>query len=62
MEKLSLTQKQFQILNNLQINIARIKYPSKIDDWKTFEKNNSTSALNVLNTKEMEIYPACLSK
>ena len=41
-----------------------IKYPSKIDDWKTFEKNNSIIALNILHIKEKEkeIYPAYLSK
>ena len=27
-----------------------INYPSKIDDWRTFEKNNPTIALNVLHT------------
>ena len=26
-------------------------YPSKIDDWKTFEKNNLTVTLNILYTK-----------
>ena len=25
-----------------------INYPSKIDDWKTFKKNNLTIALNIL--------------
>ena len=39
-----------------------IKYPSKIDDWKTFEKNNSTTALNIFYIKEKEIYPAYISK
>ena len=39
-----------------------INYPSKIDDWKTFEKNNPTIALNILCTKEKEICPACISK
>ena len=39
-----------------------IKYPSKLDDWKTFEKNNSIIVLNVLNTKQMEIFPAYISK
>ena len=39
-----------------------IKYPSKIDDWKTFGKNNPTTALNVLYIKEMEIFPAYISK
>ena len=34
------------------------KYPSKIDDWKTFEANNPAIAFNVLYTKEMEICPA----
>ena len=29
-----------------------IKYPSKIDDWKTFEKNNLTIALNIFCIKE----------
>ena len=33
-------------------------YPSKIDDWKTFQKNNTTIALNILYTKEKEICPA----
>ena len=39
-----------------------IKYPSKIDDWKTFEKNNPTIALKILYIKEKEIYPAYISK
>ena len=29
-----------------------INYPSKIDDWKTFEKNNPIIALNILYIKE----------
>ena len=29
-----------------------IKYPSKIDDWKMFEKNNLIIALNILYIKE----------
>ena len=33
-------------------------YPSKIDHWKTFEKNNSSIALNILYTKEKEVCPA----
>ena len=37
-------------------------YPSKIDDWKTFEKNNPTIALNILYTKEKEIFPVYISK
>ena len=39
-----------------------IKYPSKIDDWKTFGKNNPTIDLNVLYIKDMEICPAHISK
>ena len=38
-----------------------IKYPSKIDDWKTFEKNNPTVTLNTLFIKEKEICPAYIS-
>ena len=30
----------------------RINYPSKIDDWKTFEKKNLTIAHNILYIKE----------
>ena len=37
-------------------------YPSKIDDWKTFEKNDPTIALNVLYIKEKELCPAYISK
>ena len=33
-------------------NWEGINYPSKIDDWKTFEKNNPTIALNICYTKE----------
>ena len=29
------------------------KYSSNIDDWKTFQKNNPTIAINVLYSKEM---------
>ena len=29
-----------------------------MDDWKRFEKNNLTMALNMLHTKEKEILPA----
>ena len=39
-----------------------INYPSKIDDWKTFEKNNPTIAFNILYVKEKEICPAYISK
>ena len=39
-----------------------INYPSKIDDWENFEKNNSTIPLNVPYIKEKEIYPVYISK
>ena len=39
-----------------------IKYPSKIDDWKIFDKNNREIAFNVLNIKEKKIRPAYISK
>ena len=37
-------------------NWNRIKYPSKIDDWKAFEESNPTIALNILYIKEKQIY------
>ena len=42
----------------------KIKYSLKIGDWKTFEKNNSTVALNFLYTREMEmeLCPAYIPK
>ena len=40
----------------------KINDSSKINDWKTFEKNNPTIALNVLYIKEKEIYPAYILK
>ena len=43
-------------------NWEGINYPSKIDEWKTFEKNNPTVALNILYTKGKEICPAYISK
>ena len=43
-------------------NWKGINYPSKIDDWKTFEKNNPTIALNILYIKEKEIYPTYISR
>ena len=42
-------------------NWEGIRYPSKLDDWKRFEKNNPAIALNILCTKEKEICPACIS-
>ena len=43
-------------------NWKGINYPLEIDDWKTFEKNNLTIALNIWYIKEKEIYPAYVSK
>ena len=53
MEKLSGIQKKFQISNNLRINTTEKEkhYPTKINDWKTFEKNSPTISLNILYTK-----------
>ena len=34
-----------------------IKYSPKLDDSKSFEKNNPTIAFNILYTKEKEILP-----
>ena len=34
---------------------------SKVDDWKTLEKNNPTIALDILYSKEKEICPAYIS-
>ena len=42
-------------------NWKGINYPSKQSDWKTIEKNNLTVALNILYTKEKEIFPAFIS-
>ena len=39
-----------------------IKFPSEKDDWKKFEKNNVTIALNVLYAKKEKIYPAYVLK
>ena len=38
-------------------NWEGINYPSKLDDSKSFEKNNPTIAFNILYTKEKEILP-----
>ena len=43
-------------------NSKGINYSSKIDDWKTIEKNNATIALKTLYSKEKEICPAYISK
>ena len=33
-----------------------INYPSKIDDWKKFERNNPITALNILCIKERKYF------
>ena len=43
-------------------NCKGINYPSKIDNWKTFQKNNPTIALKILHNKEKETCPAYISK
>ena len=43
-------------------NCKGINYPSKIDDWKMFEKNNPRIAFNIFYIKEKEICPAYISK
>ena len=43
-------------------NWQGIDFPSKKDDWKKFEKNNVTIALNVLYAKKEKIYPTYVSK
>ena len=45
-----------------EYNWKGINYPSKIDDWKTFEKNNLTIAVNILYIEEKEIWPAYILK
>ena len=37
-------------------------FSSEKDDWKKFEKNKQTIALNVLHAKEEKVYPAYISK
>ena len=39
-----------------------INFPSEKNDWKIFEKNNVTIALNVLYAKKEKIYPAYVWK
>ena len=42
-------------------NWRGINYPSKINDWRMFQKNSPTIA-NILYIKEKEICPAYISK
>ena len=39
-----------------------MKYPSEKDGRKKFERNISTISLNALREKEMEFFPAYISK
>ena len=39
-------------------NCEGINFPSEKDDWKKFEKNTVTIALNVLYSKKEKMYPA----
>ena len=43
-------------------NWEAINFPSEKDDWKKFEKNNVTIALNVLYVKKEKIYLVYVSK
>ena len=43
-------------------NWEGINFPSERNDWKKFEKNNVTIALNVLYAKKEKIYPGDISK
>ena len=62
MKKLNHIQKKFLQPFINKYNWKGINYSSKIDDWKTFRKNNSTIALNILYTEEKDICPAYISK
>ena len=39
-----------------------INFPSEKNDWRGFEKNNVTIALNVLYAKKGKLYPAYVVK
>ena len=64
MKKSKETQKRMSKIKPFinKYNWNGIKYPSKIDGWKTFEKNNPTIAANVLYIEEKEMCPAYISK
>ena len=52
--------KEYQILNLLLINVTgKTGFPAGINDWKKFERNNKTIALNILsiphNTKTINL-------
>ena len=50
----------FETFTN-KYNYKRINHASKIVDWKTFEKNNPTIALNILYIKEKEMCSGYIS-
>ena len=57
----------FATVSNIKLFINKnkwkgINYASKIDDWKTFEKNNATIALNILYIKRKAIFSANILK
>ena len=53
MKKYKKDGKEQQKLNvSDKCNLEGIDYPSENDDWKKFEKNNQTNALNVLYAKK----------
>ena len=39
-----------------------MNFPSEKHDWREFEKNNLTTGVNVLYTKNEKIYPIYVSK
>ena len=43
-------------------NWEGMNFPSEKDDWKNFEKNNVTMALNVFYAKKEKIHPAYVLK
>ena len=61
MKKSKETRKEYQKLN-LKYKWNGMTYPSNIDDWKMFEKNNPTIALNISHIKENRKCPAYISK
>ena len=63
MKKLSVIQREIKYLIVLNIkpfinkyNWGKINYPPKIGEWKNFEKNNPTDALNILYTKKKNYF------
>ena len=64
MKKLSVIHEKVSIIKSFinKYNWEGINYPSKIDDWKTFQKNNQTIALNILYIKEKEMLPGYILK